>query len=53
MSSSDIIQKQSPYDSLVTLIDSIGPMIAELLKETKKNRQDIDEMKTLLKRLTN
>ncbi len=36
----------------ITIIDTIGSMIAELLEETKKNTQDINEMKTMLKRLT-
>ena len=46
-------ENKSSDEYRITIIDTIGPMIAELLKETKKNRQDINEMKTMLKRLTN
>jgi len=46
-------ENKSSDDYRMTIIDTIGPMIAELLKETKMNRQDINEMKTMLKRLTN
>ncbi len=46
-------ENKSSNDYRVTIIDTIGPMIAELLKETKKNTQDISEIKSILKRLTN
>ena len=46
-------ENKSSYDYRVTMLDTIDPMIAELLKETKKHTQDINEMKTMLKRLSN
>jgi hypothetical protein len=46
-------ESKSTNEFRVTIIDTLGPMIAQLLKESKKNRQDINEMKTILKRLTN
>lgn len=36
-----------------TLIDTNGAMIAQILKLSEKNAQDIKEMKTMLKRLSN
>jgi hypothetical protein len=51
--SNDDIQKPSSYDSLITLIDTIGPLIASLHKKTDKNSKDIEEIKFMLKRLTN
>ena len=46
-------ENKSLGDYRVTILDTIGPMIAELLKETKKNTKEINEMKTMLKRLSN
>ena len=51
--SSDKMQKPSSYDSIVTLVDTVGPMIAELLKKTEKNSKDIEEVKYMLRRLLN
>ena len=43
----------SSYGYYVTLIDTLGPMIANLLKQTEKNSKEIEEIKTMLKRITN
>jgi len=36
----------------VNLIDTIGPMIARILKDIEKNTKDIQELKELLKRVS-
>ena len=46
-------ENKSSDDYRITILDTIGPMIAELLKESKKNRQEMSEIKSILKRLTN
>ena len=46
-------ENKSSDDYRITILDTIGPMIAELLKKSEKNTQDINEMKTILKRLSN
>ena len=46
-------ENEPPGNCSITIIDTIGPMIAEILKEAKKNSLDIKEMKTMLKRLSN
>ena len=50
---SDCKENKSSDEYRITIIDTVGPMIAEILKETKENTQDIKEIKSILKRLTN
>ena len=37
----------------VTIIDTNGRMLAQLLKESERHAQDLKEIKSMLKRLTN
>jgi K+/H+ antiporter YhaU regulatory subunit KhtT len=45
-------EKSSP-DAHVTMIDTTGPIMAQMLKEIQMLRQELREFKSTLRRLTN